>query len=158
MFAKLKTLLRRASERSIESSGIVSANSATCWSCSAKSLATAIEDTLSLITLLLSYAEFDAPVLAKAIFDRTDTAAFRCPVFAGQGMGTAVTLSAQHGGVDPCIDEDLAHCICTPLRQPHISGPLIRTVVPAGNCFIRPAACCKRTFMSDGTSALLVAK
>jgi hypothetical protein len=41
---------------------------------------------LSLITLLLSNAEFDAPVLAKSIFDRTDTAAFRCPVFAGQGM------------------------------------------------------------------------
>ncbi len=40
MFAKLKTLLRRASERSIESSGIASANSATCWNCSAKSLAT----------------------------------------------------------------------------------------------------------------------
>jgi hypothetical protein len=52
MFAKLKTLLRKASERSIEASGIVSANSATCWSCSAKSLATAIEDTLSLITAI----------------------------------------------------------------------------------------------------------
>src|ERR1700732_176646 len=52
MCAKLKTLLRRASERSIEASGTVSANSATCWSCSAKSLATAIEDTLSLITAI----------------------------------------------------------------------------------------------------------
>lgn len=75
-----------------------------------------------LTSLLFSYAEFHAPVLAKAIFDRTDTAAFRCPVFAGQGMGTAVTLRAQDGGVDPCIDEDLAHYICTPLRQPHVSG------------------------------------
>jgi hypothetical protein len=48
-------------------------------------------------------------------------------------MGTAITLSVQHGGVDPCIDEDLAHCICTPLRQPHISGLRTNTIRVAAN-------------------------
>ena len=83
---------------------------------------------LTLTSLLLSYAEFDAPVRAKAIFDRADTAAF-----AGQGMGIAVTLRAQDGGVHFCIDEDLAHCICTPLRQPHISGLRTNTICVAAN-------------------------
>jgi hypothetical protein len=48
-------------------------------------------------------------------------------------MGTAITLSVQHGGVDPCIDEDLAHCICMPLRQPHISGLRTNTIRVAAN-------------------------
>jgi hypothetical protein len=36
--------------------------------------------------------------------------------------------------------------------------PLIRTTVPAGNCFIKMAACSKKALLSDETSALLVAK
>jgi hypothetical protein len=38
------------------------------------------------------------------------------------------------------------------------TNPLIRTLVAAGNCFIRIAACSKSALLSDGTSALLVAK
>ena len=51
--------------------------------------------------LLLSYAEFDVPVIASAVFHHTVTTAFYCPVFAGQGMGTAITLRTQHGGINP---------------------------------------------------------
>src|ERR1700738_4321868 len=72
--------------------------------------------------LLLSYAEFDAPVIASAIFHHTVTMAFYCPVFAGQGMGAAVTLRTQHGGINPCMNEGSADSICTPLRQLHVDG------------------------------------
>jgi hypothetical protein len=48
--------------------------------------------------------------------------AFYCPVFAGQGMGTAITLRTQHGGINPGMNVGSADSICTPLRQLHVDG------------------------------------
>lgn len=81
-------------------------------------------------------------------------------------MVNAVTLRAQNGGVDACIDEDLGrhwHAVCDSfilvVGLPVLSvKPLIRITVPAGNCFIRTAACSKKALLSDESSALLVAK
>src|SRR5262249_20105861 len=72
--------------------------------------------------LLLNYAEFDTPVVAPASCLRAVAAAFRCPVVVGHCVRAAVALGAQHGGVNPGIDEDLSHRSGTPLRQLHIAG------------------------------------
>jgi hypothetical protein len=76
---------------------------------------------------VLSYAEFDAPVIASAIFHHTVTAAFYCPIFAGQRMGTDITLRTQHGGINPGMNEGSANSIAhqiDPLLNPPWVGLL----------------------------------
>jgi hypothetical protein len=71
--------------------------------------------------------KFDAPALVQAALHRA-AAASDFPGFIGQRLINAITLRTQKGGIDSCLDEDLADGIGAPLRQLHISLRFTRIV------------------------------